>query len=48
MSTYYKFKGWNINGVPTMERLIELDLGYVAEELEKRGILKDNPEGETS
>ena len=41
LSTYYKFKGWNTNGIPTKERLQELDLGYVAEDLEKRGILKD-------
>jgi aldehyde:ferredoxin oxidoreductase len=41
MDTYYKFKGWNNDGIPTKETLIELDLGYVAEELEKRGILKD-------
>ena len=41
LSTYYKFKGWNMDGIPTKERLVELDLGYVAEDLEKRGILKD-------
>ncbi len=41
LSTYYKYKGWNMNGVPTKEKLQELDLGYVAEDLEKRGILKD-------
>jgi len=41
LTTYYKYKGWNHDGVPTRERLLELDLGYVAEELEKRGILKD-------
>jgi len=41
LSTYYKYKGWNMNGVPTKEKLHELDLGYVAEDLEKRGILKD-------
>jgi aldehyde:ferredoxin oxidoreductase len=40
LSTYYKFKGWNEDGIPTKERLLELDLGYVAEDLEKRGILK--------
>ena len=40
LSTYYKYKGWNMDGVPTRERLEELDLGYVADELEKRGILK--------
>lgn len=41
LSTYYKFKGWNMEGIPTKERLLELDLGYVAEDLERRGILKD-------
>ena len=41
LSTYYRFKGWNNDGIPTRERLEELDLGYVAEDLEKRGILKD-------
>jgi aldehyde:ferredoxin oxidoreductase len=41
LSTYYKFKGWNMDGIPTRERLEELDLGYVADDLEKRGILKD-------
>jgi aldehyde:ferredoxin oxidoreductase len=41
LSTYYKFKGWNMDGIPTKERLHELDLDYVAEDLEKRGILKD-------
>ena len=41
LSTYYKYKGWNMDGVPTREKLEELDLGYVADDLEKRGILKD-------
>ncbi|MHC4606913.1 MAG: aldehyde ferredoxin oxidoreductase C-terminal domain-containing protein [Planctomycetota bacterium] len=45
LSTYYKYKGWNDNGIPTRKRLEELDLGYVANDLEKRGILK-NGEGE--
>jgi aldehyde:ferredoxin oxidoreductase len=40
LSTYYNYKGWNMEGIPTKERLLELDLGYVAEEFEKRGILK--------
>jgi len=39
LDAYYKFKGWNKDGIPTKERLQELDLGYVAEDLEKRGIL---------
>jgi len=41
LSTYYKYKGWNMDGVPTRAKLEELDLGYVADDLEKRGILKD-------
>jgi aldehyde:ferredoxin oxidoreductase len=41
LSTYYRFKGWDQNGVPTRARLHELDLDYVAEDLEKRGIIKD-------
>jgi aldehyde:ferredoxin oxidoreductase len=41
LSTYYKFKGWNKDGIPTRRRLEELDLGYVAGDLEKRGVLKD-------
>ena len=39
LSTYYKFKGWNNDGIPTKETLQDLSLGYVAEDLEKRGIL---------
>ncbi|KMY68089.1 aldehyde dehydrogenase [Desulfocarbo indianensis] len=41
LTTYYEFKGWNYDGIPTRERLHELDLDYVADDLEKRGILKD-------
>ena len=41
LTTYYTFKGWNSNGVPTRARLEELDLGYVADDLEQRGILVD-------
>ena len=40
LTTYYNFKGWNDDGVPTRMRLEELDLGYVADELEELGILK--------
>lgn len=46
LSTYYKFKGWHMNGIPTRSRLEELDLGYVADALEKRGILKDGKDNE--
>jgi benzoyl-CoA reductase subunit BamB len=38
---YYKFKGWNKDGIPTKESLQALDLAYVAEDLEQRGIIKD-------
>ena len=41
LSTYYEFKGWNTDGIPTRERLEEVDLTYVAEDLEKRGILNN-------
>jgi aldehyde:ferredoxin oxidoreductase len=43
LTTYYHFKGWNDEGVPARVRLGELDLGYVADELEERGILKKVP-----
>ncbi|MFH0974515.1 MAG: aldehyde ferredoxin oxidoreductase N-terminal domain-containing protein [Spirochaetota bacterium] len=41
LDTYYKYKGWNMDGVPTKERFHELDLDFAAEDLIKRGILKD-------
>ena len=40
---YYKFKGWDNEGVPTKKTLKELDLGYVAEDLEQRGIITTLP-----
>jgi aldehyde:ferredoxin oxidoreductase len=46
LTTYYTYKGWNYNGIPTRKRLMELDLGYVADDLEKRGILKDGQDKE--
>jgi aldehyde:ferredoxin oxidoreductase len=48
LDTYYEYKGWNNEGVPTKETLLELDLGYVAEDLEKRGILKNGQGSEKS
>ncbi len=41
LDAYYKFKGWDNEGIPTKETLQELDLGYVAEDLEQRGIIKN-------
>jgi benzoyl-CoA reductase subunit BamB len=39
---YYKFKGWNKEGIPTKESLHALGLDYVAEDFIKRGILTEN------
>ncbi|MFO7772729.1 MAG: aldehyde ferredoxin oxidoreductase N-terminal domain-containing protein [Dehalococcoidia bacterium] len=36
---YYKFKGWNNEGIPTRETLDKLGLNFVGEDLERRGIL---------
>lgn len=41
LDEYYKFKGWNLDGIPTKETLQKLDLGYVYEDFEKRGILRN-------
>jgi benzoyl-CoA reductase subunit BamB len=49
LDTYYKFKGWNQQGIPTKESLHELGLDYVAEDFERRGIYSDtegNPSSE--
>jgi len=43
LDSYYKFKGWNNDGVPTKETLEALDLGYIAEDLEQRGIYNEEP-----
>ena len=39
LDKYYEFKGWNKDGVPTRQTLEDLDMGYVADDLEQRGIL---------
>jgi benzoyl-CoA reductase subunit BamB len=44
LDTYYNFKGWNEDGIPTLETLKELQLDYVAEDFVKRGILTDGEE----
>jgi benzoyl-CoA reductase subunit BamB len=38
LDEYYTFKGWDNDGIPTKATLEELDLGYVAEDFEKRRI----------
>jgi len=45
LDAYYKFRGWDSQGVPTSEYLQQLDLGYVAEDLAQRGIIKGNEQG---
>lgn len=39
LTKYYDFKGWTFDGIPTKETLEKLNLGYVAEDLIKRGVL---------
>jgi benzoyl-CoA reductase subunit BamB len=39
LDAYYKFKGWNHDGIPTKETLHELGMDYVGEDLEQRGII---------
>jgi len=41
LDEYYKFKGWNLDGIPTRETLHELELDYVSEDLVQRGILTE-------
>ena len=41
LDTYYNFKGWNNDGIPTKESLAGLDLDYVSEDFIERGILTD-------
>lgn len=45
LDEYYKFKGWNSEGVPTVETLHELSLDDVSEDFIERGILS-NDEGD--
>jgi benzoyl-CoA reductase subunit BamB len=41
LDNYYRFKGWNNDGIPTKKTLQELDMASVAEDLEQRGIIKN-------
>ncbi|HLE18475.1 MAG TPA: aldehyde ferredoxin oxidoreductase C-terminal domain-containing protein, partial [Syntrophales bacterium] len=41
LDEYYKFKGWDNQGIPTKESLHELGMDYVSEDLEQRGIIKN-------
>ena len=44
---YYEFKGWNLEGIPTLASLRELGLDYVAEDFIKRGILTADDDAPT-
>jgi len=51
LEEYYRFKGWNSDGIPTKQTLDQLGLGYVSEDFLERGILtssEDTPPRETS
>ena len=41
IDTYYAYKGWNEDGIPTAASLHELGLDYVADEFIRRGILSE-------
>lgn len=41
MDEYYRYRGWNMEGIPTKETLTKLDLDYVYQDFVKRGILKE-------
>ncbi len=45
LDTYYQFKGWNRDGIPTQSSLKELGLDYVARDFVERGILTDDSNG---
>jgi len=42
LDTYYEFKGWNNDGIPTKETLDSLSLDYISEDFLERGILTDD------
>ena len=41
LDAYYRFKGWDNQGIPTKKSLQELDLAGVADDLEQRGVIKN-------
>jgi benzoyl-CoA reductase subunit BamB len=44
LDSYYKLKGWNKDGIPTLASLYDLGLDYVGEEFLERGILDEGEE----
>ena len=47
LDAYYRFKGWNDQGVPTAGSLRGFGLDFVAEDFVRRGIVQENRHGET-
>jgi benzoyl-CoA reductase subunit BamB len=47
LDTYYKFKGWTNDGIPTKENLDGLGLNYVSDDFIERGILKKNEDAQS-
>jgi aldehyde:ferredoxin oxidoreductase len=43
LDEYYQIRGYNHEGIPTRQKLEELGLKDVADDLERRGILKQSP-----
>ncbi len=41
LDTYYELKGFNKDGIPTRESLHDLNMDFVGEDFEKRGIYED-------
>ncbi|MDP2647247.1 MAG: aldehyde ferredoxin oxidoreductase N-terminal domain-containing protein [Desulfobacterales bacterium] len=42
LDSYYEFKGWNNDGIPTKETLDKMGLDYVSADFLQRGILTDD------
>ena len=42
LDTYYAFKGWNAQGIPTEATLRDLGLDYVYDEFVKRGVYAED------
>jgi benzoyl-CoA reductase subunit BamB len=41
LDSYYQYKGWDDQGIPTKDSLHQLGMDYVADDLEQRGIIKN-------
>jgi len=41
LDSYYRFRGWDEQGIPTKKTLQDLELATVADDLEQRGVIKN-------